>query len=153
MLLDEEISYDDMDDICIGNIMNESLADMIRNNNKESLLNRNDWENLHTLNNHINGYMSMYLKPIFMREIYKPMLETALNAYNKLFECRKTAKEMFPYITGEDIIKHIPMPQNCLTDSLMCKMILDNFNSITNMTEMGVFKTLSELNEKCQPKI
>lgn len=148
VLFDEEASYETQDEWCMGNILNESLSDMIEKNNKECLLSCVDWENLYTLNNHVHGYMSTYLKPSFVRELYKPMLETALKTYNKLYECRKLAHKMFPYIPAQDIIEHIPMPQNCLTDAMWCKTILDSFDSLTTMSEMAVFKTLSELNEK-----
>lgn len=104
--LDEEISYDDLDRLSLGNIINSSMAEMINNHNNNCLLCCSEWvmqqANESSLKRYNDLGFNQYLTYLAML-CEKIMFET-------IYSIRTSAHKLYTFVPAEEIIRNIPMP-------------------------------------------
>jgi len=118
----EFVSYDQMDKMLIGNIMEDHLTEIIEQHNDECVVLCSEAELLHFCNrcNHINLKYPQNVNAHILEYIYYGILRV-----------RKRAKCLFPHIHAKDIIEGIPFP----SDPNAMDIILDIYKHSPYFTE------------------
>lgn len=115
---DEEFSFSELDDISMGNILKDSLEDIIFQNNKNCLMTCCDYENF--------SMLSWLLKDSnqITNENVEYMIAKIL--FDGIYKKRQVARSMFPLLSTQDIIVGLMLPKDYLFD------IQDEVNKIYN---------------------
>lgn len=100
---DEEVSYKTLDAASMGNILNDSLVNIIDKHNNECMVLCHEAEQI-TL---CNLFLQQNVDKNFNLQclIYQKIID-------RLFELRQLARKKFPYVSAQDIISTLPgLPQ------------------------------------------
>lgn len=118
----EELSFDTEDGQVLGNIYDETVANIIDKNNDNCLLSCCDSLNVDWVNNNVlifDPEFRGFLKKDFEKicnssyvQLFVLYATTFIGKFilNRLLSLRKQAKERLPLLTPEEIISEIPMP-------------------------------------------
>ncbi len=102
---DDECTYDILDSIAMGNILEASLKDIFENNNIRALLIEKDFEVLREIKSYINYYR--YYKTESYRNYMR--FKLAHKIYSVLWDKRKEFHQLYPHIKTEYIVNKYPM--------------------------------------------
>lgn len=108
----EEVSYQELDELSIGNLYAEPIKEMIKRNNDECLLSCCDWDNIRCIKMYLSGCNRVYANNYKFDMHYV----VAEHIFNKIYELRKLARDLYPYVPVQDIITNILMPKDYIFD-------------------------------------
>lgn len=110
----EDRSFETNDRMTIGNIMVESMYDLINRHNDNCMISCRDVQ-LFELNNHAcvgdSDIWNDSLLPLHMAFTAKIIAMIAVILFPRVWEARKIAHKKWPLIPAQDIIEMIPVPE------------------------------------------
>lgn len=119
VILHEELSYDAMDRNSLGNIMTDSLTDIINRHNEECLLLCSEIEGIYCGQNcsrsNSSTQFSDYLRVCHLFRM-------------QILKLRYKAKRLFPHVPAAAIIMSLPFPTKDEIDSLMGEIFVIHLN-------------------------
>lgn len=110
----EEIAYEDIDRLAIGNILTEAIEKMIERNNNECLLSCCDLKNMQTIKQYISNINDLYIDAFVGSSRIEYRIGNYI--YDSIYKLRKEAHKLFPYVPTQDIITTLPMPKDYMFD-------------------------------------
>ncbi len=115
VVFDEDGSYEIDDEISMGNILEDSFADILLKHNNKCLLRCEEASKI--------TYGERYREFIpNMSENGKMSLNIISMVYKKILKTRELARELYPYLSAQDIIEYIPTPTDFETSRLVEKI-------------------------------
>lgn len=112
----DEATYEWFDnELCIGNILNNSLGNLIEKHNSECLYTCSDTKNLNYLNNVENiDFYKQYISKTNFNEYIKMLIVKKI--FKKVLEAREKAQCTFEFLTPQEIILNLKTPKDWLFD-------------------------------------
>ncbi len=102
-------------ELCIGNILNNSLCDLIEKHNSKCLYTCSDTKNINYLNNVENiDFYKQYISKTNFNEYIKMLIVKKI--FKKILEAREKAQCSFQFITPQEIILNLKTPKDWLFD-------------------------------------
>lgn len=139
---DDEITYQELDSLSFGNLLNNTISNLIEQNNNECLITECDWGNIQVIKQYISGINKNYLDNF---DVY---IESKIGEliFDRILELRNLAHQMFPYVPAQNIIINISSPRDYLFDIKdEINHIYDCFPSkVKNMTNLEWEEWLKE---------
>lgn len=105
----EEVSYDELDLLSIGNLNDNNIKEMIEIHNRDCLLTHCDWDNIRTIKQSLTGFNNFGLS-VYLKDKVGDLI------FDKIYKLRIKAHELFPYIPVQNIILNLPMPKDYVLD-------------------------------------
>lgn len=100
--LHEEASYDGLDSLSFGNILNHSATELIDAHNGSCLLLCSEADCLHSVQ------CAKYRRNVNDAQTYMLQCQSAI--HNRILELRYKAHELFPHVPAQHIIDRLPFP-------------------------------------------
>lgn len=110
---DESQSYDNYDALSIGNILSKSMTEIIEDHNENCMLLCSEIDILR---------VAQYGKNTPVPPGALPYLQFYGIICSKIIELRYKAKELFPYIPSQEIIKELPFPDSFEMEKIIVDM-------------------------------
>lgn len=99
----KELSYDELDRLSFGNIVHDSISNLIEKHNSECLLLRSEAKRLH-----VSEY-AKHLPDMALGEL--SIIKFNRMICDRVMELRKKARALFPLVPAQDIIDVLPFPE------------------------------------------
>lgn len=133
--LQEDVSYEILDNNKLGNIFEKDLKQIIIDHNNECLLTCCDCDNLNCMN-YFADIPSINMPNIKIKSTVNQMI------YYGIYNARKFAHQIYPFVPTQDIITILPMPKDYVFDSLKeIENLYNTYQYIDNIgRDIGVFK-------------